>query len=59
MDPEDQDSQSPPMTSWSYLKMWVVRPLLRGLLFGVGHFLSFKLIGPMLTKRLTPAPLPS
>ena len=38
--------------AWLYFKTWMFRPLLRGLFFGVGHFLSFKLIGPTLFRSL-------
>ena len=34
------------------LKWWLGIPLYRGLLFGVGHFLSLKVIGPYFCQKL-------
>lgn len=48
---EEEDSQ-PELDYWEEMKLWVVRPLLRGLMFGVGHFVSFRLLGPLLAKKL-------
>lgn len=35
-----------------YLKYWLIRPFLRGMLFGMGHFISLRLIGPYLSNKL-------
>jgi len=49
---EEEEDGVPEMNYWEEIKLWMVQPLLRGLLFGVGHFVSFRLIGPLLAKKL-------
>lgn len=38
--------------TWYYLKYWMIRPFIRGMLFGMGHFISLRIIGPYLSDKL-------
>ncbi len=37
---------------WYYIKYWILRPFLRGTLFGMGHYIGLRLIGPYLSDKL-------
>ena len=37
---------------WYCIKYWILRPFFRGALFGMGHFIALRLIGPYLSDRL-------
>lgn len=52
---KDEDNPSPEVhwSLWMYVHMWLLRPLFRGLLFGMGHYLSYRLIGPYISRQLS------
>lgn len=50
---EEEEDSLPELDYWEEAKLWLVRPLLRGLLFGVGHYVSFSLLGPLLTRKFS------
>lgn len=54
MDDELRDEDSVGDTpKWSsYVYMWLFRPLLHGFLFGLGHYLSYRIIAPFFTRQL-------
>lgn len=47
---EDSKGEGLKWSQWVY--MWLMRPLFRGLLFGMGHYLSYRLIGPYISRQL-------
>ena len=49
---DEEEDSVPEVDYWEEIRLWMVQPLLRGLLFGVGHFVSFRLLGPLLAKKL-------
>jgi hypothetical protein len=54
-EPHDNDTCHDSMFSftkiWNYFKLWLLRPLARGLLFGAGHYISLRIIGPFFCER--------
>jgi len=48
---EDSAGEGVKWSWWMYLHMWLLRPLYRGLLFGMGHYLSYRLIGPYISRQ--------
>ena len=37
---------------WTYCEDWLLKPLVRGVSFGVGAFISIRLVLPFLSKKL-------
>lgn len=53
---QEEDTDIRPSSAWDfflYFRSGAIKPLIRGTLFGLGHYISLKLLGPFIMRRLS------
>jgi hypothetical protein len=49
-DPNEEEEYS---SKYKYFTQWFLRPLARGIMFGLGHYITLKIVGPYIVAKLS------
>jgi hypothetical protein len=49
-DPSEEEEHS---SKYKYFTQWLLRPMVRGMMFGIGHFITLKIVGPFIVSKLS------
>eukprot|EP00359_Climacostomum_virens_P011025 CAMPEP_0204905348 /NCGR_PEP_ID=MMETSP1397-20131031/5373_1 /ASSEMBLY_ACC=CAM_ASM_000891 /TAXON_ID=49980 /ORGANISM="Climacostomum Climacostomum virens, Strain Stock W-24" /LENGTH=63 /DNA_ID=CAMNT_0052074221 /DNA_START=99 /DNA_END=290 /DNA_ORIENTATION=- len=48
-DPAEEEEYN---SKYKYFLYWFLRPMVRGIAFGLGHFLTLKIVGPYIASKV-------